>query len=85
MTKRTSKMMRIPGALVPAVRELTLAWHLREREAGIGRGPFVPSPAHDADMDTVLERQRAAVERIREELDAAERELADTELKIAGL
>ena len=87
MNKRTSKMLRIPGALVPAVREMTLAWHLREREVGTGRGPFVPRDGghDDADAGTVLERQRGAVERLREDLEAAEQELADTELRVAGL
>ena len=53
MTQRTSRMMRIPGALVPAVRALTLAWHLRERELGRGRGPKtdIGQTADDNDKD----------------------------------
>ena len=98
MTQRTSKMLRIPGALVPAVRELTLAWHWRERQVGRGRGPAIGAPvddiaaADDAPADRRAEllamlraRQAETVERLRAELEAAEQELADTELKIVGL
>lgn len=106
MTKRTSKMMRIPGALVPAIRELTLAWHWRERQAGRGRGPTVadalapgaalddiaavadsavPEDVRTAVLETLRRRQLETVERLREELEAAESELADTELKLNGL
>ena len=59
MTQRTSRMMRIPGALVPAVRALTLAWHLRERELGRGRGPKTDiGQTADDDTDTDKDKER---------------------------
>lgn len=58
MTQRTSRMMRIPGALVPAVRALTLAWHMRERELGIGRGPKTADIGHPVAADTDTDKDR---------------------------
>ena len=60
MTRRTSTMMRIPNALVPAVRSLTSAWHAREREKK-GYDGLRTAPGHDATEEECRDAARIAL------------------------
>lgn len=99
-TGTTTTTVRIPLALKPAVDELVatyrrLQWMPSRPLATIPAGTDLEisrladmrehSDNRGALLELLRQRQAATVERLAQEYSDAERELADTELKIAGL